>query len=65
MPVDFLVVQAFDQYVLERHKRLGAGGSDFMLVNLSRPPYGAPMTTECESNSQDLWVWVACVPGLA
>jgi integrase/recombinase XerD len=44
MPVDFLVVQAFDQYALERHERLGAGGSDFLLVNLFRPPYGAPMT---------------------
>ncbi|WP_326815493.1 site-specific integrase [Streptomyces sp. NBC_01763] len=46
MPVDFLVVQAFDQYALERHERLGAGGSDFLLVNLFRPPYGAPMTTD-------------------
>ncbi|MEU9413358.1 tyrosine-type recombinase/integrase [Streptomyces sp. NPDC048281] len=57
MPVDFLVVQAFDQYALERHERLGAGGSDFLLVNLFRPPYGAPMTPDaigelCESLSR-------------
>ncbi|MEW2121207.1 tyrosine-type recombinase/integrase [Streptomyces sp. NPDC005474] len=45
MPVDFLVVQAFDQYVLERHERLGAGGNDFLLVNLFRPPFGDPITT--------------------
>lgn len=46
MPVDFLVVQAFDQYALERHEVLGSGGSDHVLVNLFRPPYGAPVTTE-------------------
>ncbi|MBB6422066.1 site-specific integrase [Streptomyces sp. AK010] len=51
------MVQAFDQYALERHERLGAGGSDFLLVNLFRPPYGAPMTTDaigelCESLSR-------------
>ncbi|MFF3330652.1 tyrosine-type recombinase/integrase [Streptomyces sp. NPDC002888] len=43
-PLDFLVVQAFDQYVDERLERLGAGGSDFLLVNLSREPLGAPMS---------------------
>ncbi len=57
MPLDFLVVQAFDQYALERHERLGADGSDFLLVNLFRPPYGTPMTTDaigelCESLSR-------------
>ncbi|WP_234314364.1 MULTISPECIES: tyrosine-type recombinase/integrase [unclassified Streptomyces] len=57
MPVDFLVVQAFDQYALERHERLPSGGSDFLLVNLFRPPYGGPVTTEaigelCESLSR-------------
>ncbi|AZM55807.1 recombinase XerD [Streptomyces sp. WAC 01529] len=57
MPVDFLVVQAIDQYALERHEVLGDGGSDFLLVNLFRPPYGAPITTEaigelCESLSR-------------
>ncbi|MFI8085852.1 tyrosine-type recombinase/integrase [Kitasatospora sp. NPDC086009] len=43
MPVDFLVVQAFDQYFDERFRVLGAGGSDFLLVNLFRAPLGAPM----------------------
>ncbi|MFE5084422.1 tyrosine-type recombinase/integrase [Streptomyces mirabilis] len=42
-PLDFLVVQAFDQYYDERHELLGAGGSDFLLVNLFREPLGAPM----------------------
>ncbi|MFI1586124.1 tyrosine-type recombinase/integrase [Embleya sp. NPDC020630] len=45
-PLDFLVVQAFDQYVDERHEILGAGGSDFLLVNLFREPLGAPMTPD-------------------
>ncbi|MEU9131832.1 site-specific integrase [Kitasatospora sp. NPDC048540] len=46
MPVDFLVVQAFDQYSEERHEMLGAGGSDFLLVNLFRAPLGAPMSPD-------------------
>ncbi|MGX1135692.1 hypothetical protein RKD49_007882 [Streptomyces glaucescens] len=36
--VDFLVVQAFDQYVYERHELLGNDSSDFLLVNLFPPP---------------------------
>ncbi|MGW7385469.1 tyrosine-type recombinase/integrase [Streptomyces sp. NPDC054794] len=57
MPVDFLVVQAFDQYVLERHERLGSDGSDFLLVNLFRRPLGAPVSADaigelCESLSR-------------
>ncbi|MFF5960834.1 tyrosine-type recombinase/integrase [Streptomyces luteogriseus] len=43
-PLDFLVVQGFDQYVDERLEKLGAGGSDFLLVNLFREPLGAPMS---------------------
>ncbi|MFJ3926832.1 tyrosine-type recombinase/integrase [Streptomyces sp. NPDC090022] len=46
LPVDFLVVQAFDQYALERHERLGSEGSDFVLVNLFREPLGAPVTPD-------------------
>ncbi|MCX5317981.1 tyrosine-type recombinase/integrase [Streptomyces sp. NBC_00154] len=46
MPVDHLVVMAVDQYAVERHEVLGSGGSDFLLVNLFRPPYGAPITTD-------------------
>ncbi|MEV4925038.1 hypothetical protein [Streptomyces roseoverticillatus] len=38
LPVDFLVVQAVDQYVLECHEILGTAGSDFLLVNLLPPP---------------------------
>ncbi|MFG2823347.1 hypothetical protein ACGFX4_28455 [Kitasatospora sp. NPDC048365] len=45
-PVDFLVVQAFDHYVAERHERIGAGGSDFLLVNLFRAPLGSPVTPD-------------------
>lgn len=41
--VDFLVVQAYDQYIDERHERLGTGGSDLLLVNEFREPLGAPM----------------------
>jgi integrase/recombinase XerD len=43
VPVDWLVVQAHDQYVLERAERPGAEESDFVLVNLFRPPVGVPM----------------------
>ncbi|MFD3803686.1 tyrosine-type recombinase/integrase [Streptomyces sp. NPDC058619] len=67
MPVDFLVVQAFDQYALERHERLPAGGSDFLLVNLFRPPYGEPITTEaigelCEALSRRAGLGRAVTP---
>jgi site-specific recombinase XerD len=43
VPVDRLVVQAHDQYVLERADVPGAGVSDFVFVNLFRAPIGAPM----------------------
>ncbi|MHB6912329.1 hypothetical protein [Streptomyces sp. DB-54] len=46
MPVDFLVVQSADQHALERHEILGEVGSDFLLVNLFRPPYGHPVSPE-------------------
>lgn len=57
MPVDFLVVQAFDRYALERHERLGSDGGDFLLVNLFRRPLGAPVSADaigqlCESLSR-------------
>ena len=42
-PVDFLLVQAYDQYIDERHERLGAAGTAFLLVNLFRDPVGSPM----------------------
>lgn len=43
VPLDFLTVQAFDTYQLERAAAAAAAASDFVLVNLFRPPAGAPM----------------------
>jgi integrase/recombinase XerD len=43
VPVDFLIVQAHDQYVLERASVCEAADSDFVLVNLFRGQIGAPM----------------------
>ncbi len=43
VPLDFLVVQAFDAYEFERLGVAGAQDSDFVLVNLFREPVGAPM----------------------
>lgn len=43
VPLDFLVVQAFDTYQLERMRVQQAAASDFVFVNLFRAPLGAPM----------------------
>jgi len=43
VPLDSLVVQAFDAYVFERLAVPAALDSDFLLVNLFRAPIGAPM----------------------
>src|SRR6266516_5400794 len=43
VPLDFLVVQAFDTYALERMTIPAAAGSDFVLVNLFRGQVGAPV----------------------
>jgi site-specific recombinase XerD len=43
VPLDFLIVQAFDTYWFERMRVPRAAGSDFVLVNLFREPLGAPM----------------------
>lgn len=43
VPVDRLVVQAHDQYLVERTEIAEAMTSDFVFVNLFRPPVGAPM----------------------
>ncbi|HEY2832234.1 MAG TPA: tyrosine-type recombinase/integrase [Sporichthyaceae bacterium] len=43
VPLDFLVVQAFDTYEFERMRVPGAAGSDFVIVNLFRGRIGAPM----------------------
>jgi integrase/recombinase XerD len=43
VPLDFLVVQAFDTYEFERMRVPGAAVSDFVIVNLFCSPIGAPM----------------------
>jgi site-specific recombinase XerD len=43
VPLDFLVVGAFDAYEFERLAIARAAESDFVLVNLFREPIGAPM----------------------
>ena len=43
VPLDFLVVQAFDTYEFERMRVRAGAASDFVLVNLFRAPLGAPM----------------------
>ena len=43
VPLDFLAVQAFDAYEIERLAVRRAAGADFVLVNLFREPAGAPM----------------------
>lgn len=44
VPLDGLVVQALDQYLLERQRCAAAATSDFLLVNLFRAPLGRPIT---------------------
>lgn len=46
VPTDFLVVQAIDQYLLERQQCPAADWVDFLLVNLFRPPLGNPITPD-------------------
>jgi integrase/recombinase XerD len=43
VPLDFLVVGAFDVYEFERMGVPAAAGGDFLLVNLFREPFGAPV----------------------
>ena len=43
VPLDSLLVRAFDTYVFERLGVCEAADSDFVLVNLFRGPIGAPM----------------------
>ena len=43
VPLDFLIVQAFDTYVFERMTVPGAAAGDFVVVNLFREPIGTPM----------------------
>jgi integrase/recombinase XerD len=43
VPADWLVVQAYDQYMSDRDACLPAQSCDFLLVNLSRGRVGGPM----------------------
>lgn len=43
VPLDFLVVQAFDTYQFERMRVPRAADSDFVFINLFREPIGAPI----------------------
>jgi integrase/recombinase XerD len=43
VPLDFVTVQAFDTYELERMRVTRAAASDFVFVNLFRAPVGAPL----------------------
>jgi integrase/recombinase XerD len=43
VPLDFLVVQAYDAYCWERAQVREAASCDFVLVNLFRQPLGAPI----------------------
>jgi integrase/recombinase XerD len=43
VPLDFLVVRAFDTYELERLEHPEASASDFVVVNLFRQPLGHPV----------------------
>jgi site-specific recombinase XerD len=43
VPLDYLIVQAFDTYVFERMTVPAAATGDFVVVNLFREPVGAPM----------------------
>ncbi|MET8876493.1 tyrosine-type recombinase/integrase [Nocardia sp. NPDC004604] len=43
VPADWMIVQAYDQYMLERDACPQARSCDFLLVNLFREPLGAPM----------------------
>lgn len=46
VPADWLVVQAYDQYVLERLSFPHGEHSDFVLINLLRGRLGAPMSPD-------------------
>lgn len=46
VPLDFVVVQAIDYYLLERQECPAAAASDFLLVNLFRAPLGSPVTPD-------------------
>lgn len=61
VPVDRLVVAGHDQYVVERAGVLAAESSDFVFVNMFRPPLGAPMKPDAVN---DLFVALSRRAGL-
>ncbi|GGJ60625.1 hypothetical protein GCM10010121_084080 [Streptomyces brasiliensis] len=63
VPVDFLLVQAYDQYVLERSEVPAAEASDFVLVNLFRGPLGGPMPPDALSDLVKTLARRAGLPG--
>jgi integrase/recombinase XerD len=62
VPVDRLVVAAHDQYVMERIGVVAVAASDFVFVNILRPPLGAPMKPDAVN---DLFVALSRRAGLA
>lgn len=55
VPLDFLVVVAFDTYEFERLEVLEAHDSDFVVVNLFRRPVGAPMRPDAVNELMTAW----------
>jgi len=55
VPLDFLVVGAFDTYEFERMEVPDARDSDFVVVNLFRPPLGAPMRPDAVNELMTAW----------
>ncbi|MFI1367167.1 tyrosine-type recombinase/integrase [Streptomyces griseochromogenes] len=62
VPLDFVSVQALDQYVAERHQIQDAVNSDFLLVKLFRAPIGAPMRPDAVNDLVDALVRRAGIP---
>ncbi|WP_432003693.1 tyrosine-type recombinase/integrase [Streptomyces sioyaensis] len=56
VPLDFVTVQATDQYADERSRVQEAAGSDFLLVNLFRQPLGVPMRPDAINELTDALV---------
>ena len=55
VPLDFLVVQAFDAYEFERLGVIEARDSDFVFVNLFRRPVGAAMRPDAVNELMTAW----------
>ncbi|WP_206337405.1 tyrosine-type recombinase/integrase [Streptomyces sp. Z26] len=62
VPVDRLLVQAHDRYVMERMACRAAAACDFVLVNLQREPLGAPMPPRAVNELLTALSERACLP---